>query len=80
MECTVFDFLGGGGQGEVYRTDLSGREVALKWYLPGCATPRQRATLELLIRKGPPTSRFLWPLELVSAAEIAGFGYIMPLR
>src|SRR5215471_10247666 len=56
MDCTVFDFLGGGGQGEVYRTDLSGREVALTWYLPGCATPRQRATLELLIRKGPPTS------------------------
>lgn len=80
VECALVEFLGGGGQGEVYRADLAGREVALKWYLPGCATPRQRASLDVLIRKGPPTERFLWPLELVSARQIPGFGYIMPLR
>jgi DNA-binding helix-hairpin-helix protein with protein kinase domain len=80
MPCAPVEFLGGGGQGEVYRADLAGREVALKWYLPGCATPRQRASLEILIRKGPPTDRFLWPLELASAHGVPGFGYIMPLR
>jgi eukaryotic-like serine/threonine-protein kinase len=79
-ECVVLDFLGGGGQGEVYRAGLGAREVALKWYLPGCATPQQRASLELLIRKGSPNERFLWPIELVSSAALTGFGYIMPLR
>jgi eukaryotic-like serine/threonine-protein kinase len=79
-ECSILEFLGGGGQGEVYRTNMAGREVALKWYLPGCATPRQRALLEFLVRKGPPTRCFLWPQELASAPGIPGFGYIMPLR
>jgi serine/threonine protein kinase len=32
------------------------------------------------VRKGPPTDRFLWPLELVSSPAVRDFGYIMPLR
>jgi len=80
MECSVREFLGGGGQGEVYRAALSDRAVALKWYLPACATPHQRSSLGFLIRTGPPTDRFLWPLELATAANVPGFGYIMPLR
>jgi hypothetical protein len=30
--CTVIEFLGYGGQGEVYRASWKGEEVALKWY------------------------------------------------
>jgi len=80
VECVIGDFLGGGGQGEVYRAEMDGRQVALKWYLLSCATARQRASLETLIRKGAPTNRFLWPVELVSSPGIPGFGYIMALR
>ena len=78
--CTVETFLGGGGQGEVYRANLVDRVLALKWYFPEQATPAQRNSLELLIRKGPPSAPFLWPLELASADDFPDFGYLMPLR
>ena len=80
LPCTVEQFLGGGGQGEVYRAELSGKIVALKWYFPASATPEQRAALETLVKKGPPNEKFLWPMELTSAEGVPGFGYIMPLR
>jgi len=80
LPCTVEQFLGGGGQGEVYRARLGGKVVALKWYFPASATPEQRAALETLIRIGPPNEKFLWPLELASAETVPGFGYVMPLR
>lgn len=80
MDCLLLEYLGGGGQGEVYRAELAARQLALKWYLPACATPQQRASLAFLIRTGAPTGRFLWPIELASAPNIPGFGYIMPLR
>ena len=78
--CTVETFLGGGGQGEVYRALLDGKPLALKWYFPEQATPAQRQNLETLIRKGPPNGQFLWPLELATSANAPGFGYLMPLR
>ncbi|MBN1261204.1 MAG: serine/threonine protein kinase [Anaerolineae bacterium] len=80
MPCTVEQFLGGGGQGEVYRADLGGRKVALKWYFPKQATPEQRTALETLVTMGPPNEKFLWPLELAEAKGAKGYGYIMPLR
>ncbi|MGH9412929.1 MAG: protein kinase domain-containing protein [Terriglobales bacterium] len=80
LDCTVKQFLGGGGQGEVYRAQLADRAVALKWYLPHAATEQQRFRLTTIVKKGPPTTQFLWPGELASAARTAGFGYIMPLR
>jgi hypothetical protein len=46
---TVETFLGGGGQGEVYRAVLDGQSVALKWYFPEQATPAQRQTLAALV-------------------------------
>jgi len=73
-------FLGGGGQGEVYSATLGGKAVALKWYYPASATPEQRKALETLIKRGAPSDRFLWPLELADANNTSGFGYIMPLR
>lgn len=78
--CTVGAFLGGGGQGEVYRADLAGQEVALKWYLPAAATDAQRKALEVLIAGGPPSAAFLWPMAMAAAPGVPGFGYVMPLR
>lgn len=80
LPCKVEKFLGGGGQGEVYRADLDGDKVALKWYFPAQATQQQRDALEILIKKGPPTDKFLWPNELTDSPDVPGFGYIMPLR
>lgn len=78
--CRVEQFLGGGGQGEVYRADFAGTPVALKWYLPGWATTEQRRALAGLVRRRPPSDAFLWPLELVGADGVPGFGYLMLLR
>jgi len=80
MTCEVERYLGEGGQGEVYGAVMDGKPVALKWYFPHSATKDQRLALENIIKKGPPSTRFLWPMELVSAPGVGGFGYIMPLR
>jgi eukaryotic-like serine/threonine-protein kinase len=80
LDCQVGPLLGAGGQGEVYRATVSGKPVALKWYLPRAATQLQRNSLENLIKKGAPNNRFLWPIDLVTSLTEPGFGYIMPLR
>jgi DNA-binding helix-hairpin-helix protein with protein kinase domain len=80
IHCEVKKLLGIGGQGEVYRVNVAGKDMALKWYFPTFATLRQRQMLEQLIQRGAPTSRLLWPIELVSMQERDEFGYIMPLR
>jgi serine/threonine protein kinase len=80
--CVVGDLLGGGGQGEVYRCEVNGHAFALKWYyrdyLPHA--PRLRERLERAAREGPPSDRFLWPLDLTTADSVEGFGYVMKLR
>lgn len=80
---TVDRLLGSGGQGEVYEihTRDSGHEhrYALKWYLPTWATREQWNTLESLVRLEPPSTKFLWPIDVV-VIEGSGFGYVMPLR
>jgi DNA-binding helix-hairpin-helix protein with protein kinase domain len=78
--CEVECFLGGGGQGEVYRVSLAGTPLAVKWYFPHTASRAQRAALEALVQSGPPNDKFLWPLELASADGVPGFGYLMLLR
>ena len=80
--CTIEQFLGGGGQGEVYRANLGDQPVALKWYFPHSihADPGQRERLEEAIKLGSPNERFLWPMDIVSETGIEGFGYVMPLR
>lgn len=80
LSCTVERFLGGGGQGEVYRADLDGEKVALKWLFPDSATDVYRNRLRKLINQGSPSRRFLWPMDLATARGIADFGYVMPLR
>ncbi len=78
--CVVREFIGAGGQGEVYSASLDGEEVAVKWYYPNWCTPSQRRSLEVLISKGTPSERFLWPSDLVSQPGSPSFGYLMPLR
>jgi DNA-binding helix-hairpin-helix protein with protein kinase domain len=78
--CKVEQFLGAGGQGEVYRAILGTTPVALKWYRPEAATAAQRATLEALVRRAAPDDRFLWPMEVMIAEGVPDFGYLMPLR
>lgn len=78
--CRVERFLAGGGQGEVYVARVGDEALALKWYFPASATSQQRSALELLVRKGAPDDRFLWPFAIVQAPGIKGFGYLMRLR
>lgn len=80
-------FLGGGGQGEVYRARLAegrgaGARMAFKWFFPHYLRQDQdlRARLEHAVDTGPPSDRFLWPQELIQTTDRPGFGYIMPLR
>ena len=76
----VEHFLGGGGQGEVYKVDIGGNSFALKWYFLHAATENQKKILEKLIATGPPNEKFLWPIDIVTSDIIKGFGYIMNLR
>jgi len=80
MDCIVEQFIGGGGQGEVYRTKLAGKTVALKWYFRASASTEQRERLEEFIKKGAPNDSFFGPLEMASAEDVEGFGFIMPFR
>ena len=80
MSCLVEQLLGGGGQGEVYRVSVGNKPMALKWYYPHTATPQQRSCLAALVNTGPPSLQFLWPIDMVSAADVRGYGYLMPLR
>lgn len=79
---TVGQYVGGGGQGQVFRTMMDGKPSVLKWYFPEYVridlTLRER--LQRLIALRPPTDRFLWPLEFVRAPGNPTFGYVMPMR
>jgi eukaryotic-like serine/threonine-protein kinase len=80
--CRVGELLGEGGQGAVHvaTVDGSGERFALKWYFPGFATEQQWTALRALISRGTPSPAFLWPLDLVTAPDVGGFGYLMHLR
>ena len=79
-ECRVEELLGAGGQGEVYGVTINGSRYALKWYYPHTASQDQWDTLRVLIERGPPDVRFLWPIYLVVDDSKPGFGYLMNLR
>ena len=78
----VMQLLGAGGQGAVYSVDIDGAHFALKWYHDNIARVDKtlRARLSRAIGVGPPTDRFLWPIDLVEVADSDSFGYVMPLR
>jgi DNA-binding helix-hairpin-helix protein with protein kinase domain len=78
----VVELLGAGGQGAVYTVDIEGSQFALKWYHDSIVKVDKtlRARLSRAIGVGPPTDRFLWPIDLVEVARSDSFGYVMPLR
>lgn len=78
--CRIEEYLGGGGQGEVYKGVIEGNPVAVKWYFPAQATETQRTALTNLVQGGSPNNKFLWPISIMSSPGIQGFGYVMPLR
>ena len=82
LNFTLDQFLGGGGQGEVYRASLSGQPMALKWFFPHYLRQdgRLRERLDRAVQMGAPSDRFLWPIEVVSTKQVSGFGYLMALR
>ena len=73
--------LGEGSQGVVFDAiDDNGIELAVKWYYPHTASESQRRAIALLVERGAPSKRFLWPEAMVQQPGIQGFGYVMPLR
>lgn len=80
VDGRVEKLLGAGGQGEVYLVDVQGAPYALKWYYPESATDSQREILKVLIDKGSPDPRYLWPVELVTDPAKSDFGYLMAVR
>jgi DNA-binding helix-hairpin-helix protein with protein kinase domain len=72
--------IGEGGQGVVHVARLNGAPFAVKWFRPGPGTEEMRKSITALIQRGrPPSSAFVWPFDLVSSDQLAGFGYVMPL-
>jgi DNA-binding helix-hairpin-helix protein with protein kinase domain len=82
LRLTVGAYVGAGGQGQVYRATMNGRPMAVKWFLPEylATDPSLYARLQRLIGTGPPTDRFLWPVETVGTEGVPAFGYVMPWR
>lgn len=71
--------LGEGAQGIVHEATLDGRAVALKWLRDGPAEAAQRRSIDRLVSRGRPHRAFVWPIDLVEAPDVTGFGYVMPL-
>lgn len=80
-ELEVVQKLGEGGQGVVYKVNYNGRALALKWYFGNKLHNADRfyRNIQNNIKKGAPTSAFLWPLEITEYYE-GSFGYLMELR
>ena len=82
LDFTVEEYLGGGSQGEVYRTSAANAQAAVKWFHPHYLQQdvRLRERLERAAEIGAPSDRFLWPVELTTSSSSSGFGYLMGLR
>lgn len=77
-ECIIESFLGGGGQGEVYKVRIGTEHYALKWYFSQNQKEELKKSLKDLVKIGSPSSNFLWPKQVI---EYKGaFGYLMALR
>lgn len=76
--ATVVSRLAEGGQGIVYRASIeNGNEVALKWIKPSPYLALQRRSITALTTHPRPHPAFAWPIEIVEARGLPGFGYVM---
>jgi eukaryotic-like serine/threonine-protein kinase len=76
----VAERIGEGGQGVVHRARLNGTPFAVKWFRPGPRDAELHRSITALVRRGrPPHPAFVWPIDLVTADHLPGFGYVMPL-
>lgn len=71
--------LGEGAQGIVHEASIEGKPVALKWLRPGPAEAERRRSIDRLVSRGRPHRAFIWPIDVVEAPDVTGFGYVMPL-
>lgn len=81
-ELLVFvdEWIGGGGEGDVYRVTVHGSHYALKYFhSPSSAVSDRRVHLRELMRFQCPSAAFLWPLKVVELSSHPGYGYLMPL-
>lgn len=75
----VLKEIGGGGQGNVYLVSEDSMQFALKWYNRTSSTAAQYQAIEMLVEKGAPSDKFVWPMAIVEGDSKDNFGYIMPL-
>lgn len=78
MTCKVIEELGRGGQGVVYKVEVGGKPMALKWYhIP--PDDKFYKNLQKNVDAGAPSEAFIWPLFLTQK-ENGSYGYVMKLR
>lgn len=77
-EIVIEDFLGDGGQGEVYLVSYKGGKYALKAY-KNQESEDFRYNLKNNIERGAPSPVFLWP-KLLLDFDDGKIGYLMDLR
>lgn len=77
----VIEWLGGGGQGDVYKVRYGSEYKALKWYKPSAIGNFNSfyGNIKKNVMRGAPSSEFLWPVDLTPKHGNT-FGYIMDLR
>lgn len=80
-EVVVERLLGEGGQGYVYQVTYNGTPKAVKIYKPAALRNPKGfyKNLQNNLKKGPPSDRFLWPVDLIKPNGKT-FGYVMDLR
>ena len=77
---TIDSYIGGGGQGDVYKVIYKGEYKALKWYFPEKIKDKLAfyENLRKNTEKPSPDDAFLWPQAITQKTE-GSFGYVMDL-
>lgn len=80
-QIEIVKYLGGGGQGDVYKVNYGGKEKALKWYKSGALRDPDAfyENLKRNVDKGSLDNAFLWPDAITERTE-GSFGYVMDLK
>ena len=74
----IIDYIKEGGQGEVYRVELNGKQYALKYYFRHLCNDSFKQNLKYLVDNPIESKSFAWPMCLIEKQD--QFGYIMELR